>query len=282
MRTMPSVEWVVLPGKITVLADEAGRATAMDVAGFERELIFARPMEGAGARTSTQALLRALIVYALGGEPSPAKRDLSLYTYALDLIGSYHNAGRTTSNFLHAATRFRHIGRTDIASYLERHAREERGHEKLALRDLNALGLPGDRLVAEIMPPGVEPLCELFDRYSREDYPIGCIGYSYFFESAAARRTQAHLDAWQALSPTGSDATRFMRAHSSLGSEIDHVDDMLEFIAELPAEDRTRIALAVYATAVAVREHSKEAGEKAAALAARIQAIAQREFGVVA
>jgi len=278
---MSQMEWVVLPKQIAVIADDVGRTAMMDVGGFQGEVLFARPMTGEGARVTTENLLNALIVLGLGCEPCAARPNPTLATYALDLIGSYHNAGRTTGNYLRAAARFRELGRADISAYLERHAKEERGHEKLALRDLNTLGLPGERLVADIMPPGVGPLCDLFDRFSNSDYPIGCIGYSYFFESAAAKRSQAHLDAWQALSTTGADATRFMRAHSALGSEIDHVDDMLNFIAGLPAEDRTQIALAVYETAVAVREHSVGAAERSAELAVQIDQLVH-EAGVIA
>jgi len=278
---MMTVEWVVLPGNVAILADDDGGTSAADVEGFEGEVIFASPMTGPGSRPSTEALLKALILFGLQAEPTVARSNPTVAEYALDLVGSYHNASRTASNYLLAAKRFREINRADIAAYLERHAKEERGHEKLALRDLNALGLPADRLLAEFVPPGVFSMCDLFDRYSSSDYPIGCIGYSYFFESKAAKRMQHHIDALQALSPTGADVTRFMRAHSTLGSEIDHVNDMLEFIAALPADDRTKIALAVYETAVAVRDHSVGTAERSAELVARVACMAKEPTAVV-
>jgi hypothetical protein len=274
--TTDILEWIVLAGRVAVVADDSARHCFLDIEGFEGEVLFCQPMTGPGSRGSSRGLLRGAIVLGLGGEPSePQLVPPTLPRYVLDLIGSYHNAGRTTANYLNAGARFRSLGRPDIAAYLERHAKEEKGHEKLALRDMNALGFPGEHLVASITPPGVAPLCELFDSLAAADYPVGCIGYSYFFESAAAKRTRAHLDAWQALSPSGADVTRFMRAHSSVGSEADHVEDMLDFIAGLPADDRSQIARAVYDTASAVRYHSSGASPAASdSLWTEIQRIA--------
>jgi hypothetical protein len=40
-----------------------------------------------------------------------------------------------------------------------------------------------------------------------------------------------------------------------MGSEADHVDDMIGFIANLPANDRIEIVKATYATAVTVKSN---------------------------
>ena len=57
------------------------------------------------------------------------------------------------------------------------------------------------------------------------------------------------MAAVEALWPQGIDASRFLRTHSGLGSEVSHVEDMIGFIAGLPAFDRTEIAKAAYETA---------------------------------
>jgi hypothetical protein len=54
----------------------------------------------------------------------------------------------------------------------------------------------------------------------------------------------------QSLFPYGVDATRFLRSHSSLGSEVSHVEETIEFVASLPAEDRIRVVQATYETAL--------------------------------
>jgi hypothetical protein len=275
-------EWAVVTGRIAVISSNTGESWFLDLDKFDDTLPFSMPMAGKGSLGSTAALLNGAVTLGLGGDISVLKScATSLPQYALDLVGSYHNSGRTVGNYLKAAKRFRALGRADIASYLERHAREENGHERLALRDLNALNLPAERIVENLVPEGVASLCELFDQLSSLDYPIGCIGYSYFFESSAAKRQKADIDALQAMCPEGIDATRFMRAHSCMGSEADHVDDMIGFIANLPANDRLEIVKATYATAVTVKSNLGASAPKSdSEMWALIQAAAGEELRV--
>lgn len=275
-----TVEWVVVAESIAVISSDSGEFWFLNLDRYGDSLPFSTPMTGKGSRGSTGALLSGAVALGLGRDSGATKNCASsLPKYALDLVGSYHNSRRTVGNYLKAAKRFRSLDRPDIASYLERHAREENGHERLALRDLRALNLPAERMVENLVPEGVAPLCELFDRLSSSDYPVGCIGYSYFFESSAAKRTKADIDAMQALCPGGVDASRFMRAHSSLGSEVDHVRDMINFISSLPAFDRTEIVKATYATAVTASNGLGRGGPKSdSAMWAEIQAAAGEEI----
>jgi hypothetical protein len=54
----------------------------------------------------------------------------------------------------------------------------------------------------------------------------------------------------KSLFPHRIDATRFLRSHSSLGSEVSHVQETIEFVSGLPANDRVRIVQATYETAL--------------------------------
>jgi hypothetical protein len=170
--------------------------------------------------------------------------------YAYDLVDAYHNSHMTTRNYRHAAARFRVLGRPEVSAYLEKHAREETGHDRLALKDLRALGIPAEQVVENLVPEGKRPLWRRFDRLSFADYPLGCIGFSYSFERLAAFKSKEDVDTVRAILPPGIDATRFLRAHSSLGSEVVHAEDLIDFISSLPADDRTAIAKATYGTAL--------------------------------
>jgi hypothetical protein len=141
-----------------------------------------------------------------------------------------------------------------VAAYLEVRAREETGHDRLALKDLRALGVPGERLVANFIPEGIKPLCKRFDDLCAEDYPIGCIGYSYCLERIAALKDKTDIEKVQALCLDGVDATRFLRSHSSLGSEASHVDETIDFVASLPASDRIRVVQETYESALIMAE----------------------------
>jgi hypothetical protein len=182
-----------------------------------------------------------------------ARPDLTPASYVVALVGAYHTSVHTPRNLRRAAKRFEQLGRPEVGVYLEQRAREETGHDRLALKDLQALGVPGERLVANFMPEGIEPLCKRFDDLCAQDYPIGCIGYSYCLERIAALKQPTDIEKVQALCP-GVDATRFLRSHSCLGSEVSHVEETIEFVASLPANDRIKVVQETYQSAVIMAE----------------------------
>ena len=52
------------------------------------------------------------------------------------------------------------------------------------------------------------------------------------------------------MCPNGVDATRFLRSHSALGSEANHVADTIDFVASLPANDRITVVQETYQSAL--------------------------------
>src|SRR5207247_10645946 len=127
-----------------------------------------------------------------------------------------HPSVDTGRNRRRAAGGFEELGGPEVAAYLEERAREETGHDRLALKDLRALGVPGERLVANFIPQGIKPLCKRFDDLCVQDYPMGCIGYSYCLERIAALKQETDIERVRALCPDGVDATRLLSSHSSL------------------------------------------------------------------
>ena len=65
-------------------------------------------------------------------------------------------------------------------------------------------------------------------------------------------KQKPEVAALEALCPEGVDASRFLRTHSGLGSELAHVEELIDFIAGLPASDRIEIVKAAYETSVAM------------------------------
>jgi len=252
---MAVTEWVKITYDISIIARESGEVWfhTADATKPESDL-FATPMTGAGATGSTIRLLDGAINLGFARiEQRLARPELTLAGYAAALIGAYHTSVDTPRNLRRAAKRFEDLGRPEVAAYLEVRAREETGHDRLALKDLRALGVPGERLVANYMPEGIAPLCKHFDELCVQDYPIGCIGYSYCLERIAALKQESDIDKVQALCP-GPDATRFLRSHSCLGSEVSHVEETIEFVASLPANDRTSVVQETYRSALIMAE----------------------------
>jgi pyrroloquinoline quinone (PQQ) biosynthesis protein C len=248
--TRPITEWVDVNGGVSIIARESGEVWFYTPDDDKDTGPFATPMTGAGTAGSTVGLLDGAINLGFArirenlAAPTP-----SLVGYVVALIGAYHTSVDTPRNLMRAARRFEELGRPEVAAYLEERAREETGHDRLALKDLRALGMPAERLVANFIPEGLKPLCKRFDDLCAEDYPIGSIGYSYCLERIAALKQEGDIAKVKVLCPEGVDATRFLRSHSSLGSEVMHVEETIAFVASLPADDRTKVVRETYESA---------------------------------
>jgi hypothetical protein len=249
-------EWVNVTGDISIIARESGEVWFHTPSGTKQHVDpFATPMTGVGAMGSTVGLLDGAINLGFAGiEKRLARPDPTLVGYIVALVGAYHTSVDTPRNLQRAASRFNELGRPEVAAYLEERAREETGHDRLALKDLCALGVPGERLVANFIPAGIKPLCKRFDDLCVQDYPIGCIGYSYCLERIAALKQETDIEKVQAMCPDGVDATRFLRSHSCLGSEVTHVEESIAFVASLPANDRIRVVQETYESALIMAE----------------------------
>jgi len=252
-------EWAKVAGDTVIIARDAGEVWFHSVSSLEEvALPFAKPMTCKGALLSTIGLLDGAIRLAFERtDDQPANPDPRLIRYIYSLVGAYYTSKDTPRNLLRAAERFKEIGRIEVTRYLEMRAREETGHQRLALRDLYALGLPAKQIVENCIPVGIKPLCDLFDEFCVQDYPIGSIGFSYCSERIAAIKPKAEVEAVKSLFPDGVDATRFLRSHSSLGSEVSHVKETIEFVSELPAGDRIQIVQATYKSAVLMAERRR-------------------------
>ena len=254
--TRATIEWVNVTADIAIIARESGEVWFHSLNKAKGVIDpFASPMTAMGAVGSTIGLLDGAINLGFSGiEKRLARPDLTLAGYIVALVGAYHTSIDTPRNLRRAAERFINLGRAEVATYLEERAREETGHDRLALKDLRALGVPAERLVANFIPEGIKPLCKRFDDLCTEDYPIGAIGYSYCLERIAALKQKTDIENVQAICPDGFDATRFLRSHSSLGSEVAHVDETIKFVASLPANDRIKVVQETYKSALIMAE----------------------------
>jgi hypothetical protein len=252
----PVTEWVNATGNVSIIARESGEVWFHTLSDTSEQVDpFAAPMIGAGAAGSTVGLLDGAINLGFARiEQHLARPDLTLAGYIVALVGAYHTSVDTPRNLLRAAKRFEELGRPEVAVYLEERAREETGHDRLALKDLRALGVPAERLVANFIPEGIKPLCKRFDDLCVQDYPIGCIGYSYCLERIAALKQKSDVEKVRTLCPDGVDATRFLRSHSALGSEVSHVEETIAFVASLPANDRIAVVQETYQSALIMAE----------------------------
>ena len=191
----------------------------------------------AGGRTHTR------------GGSSVEIRPRSLESYIHRLAGSYQTTHATPEVMRYAAERLRAAGNIPMADHFLHVADEETGHDRLVLKDLEALGIRAVEFVRDVRPALSIALVQLFEGYARSDNPIAVLGYIYVLERMSLFQTQAMIDAIEAIVPPGTMATRCLRVHSAVGTDIRHVSESIEVISRLRKEDRILIARAVFETA---------------------------------
>lgn len=246
-----AMEWAeVAPGRIVVATAE--RAW-VHVPVFTGQMdVFALPMEGPGTEATTRQLLDGAIAAAGGGAPRSAPRPpLTPARWAWRLAGYYCTTHATPRLMAVAAERFAAAGRQALAAWARDKVREEAGHDRLALRDLAALGHHAERVVAALVPPTAAALVRYFEaRVLEDEDPIGCVGYAYTLERLALERGPRDIAAVEAVLPPGVMATRCLRVHSAMGSDAAHVEELVALVAGLAAGERERVARACYETAL--------------------------------
>ncbi len=212
---------------------------------------FEEALSGRGSPASTRQMMAGAFYAGFARRSpegwAPAKRpEPSLLRHVYALAGCYQTTHATPPTMRRVAERFRSLGRAEVVERCLRVAREESGHDRLALADLAALGLPARELVERLQPSGSLALVSLFRRMAGSEEPIGVFGYAYALERSALFSDAQSIEAIERVLPAGVKATRCLRVHSAVGSDAGHVAESIEFIASLPALDRATIARAMF------------------------------------
>ncbi|OYD96384.1 hypothetical protein CDG76_06165 [Nostoc sp. 'Peltigera membranacea cyanobiont' 210A] len=198
----------------------------------------------------TQKLLDRAIAYAWHTVKSDRKPPkLTRIRWVWQLAALYHLTHSTVPLMEEAAQRFSTAGHRCLAQWAAQKAREERGHDQLALLDIQAMGYEAEAVVEALVPPVAKTLLDYFTRSVQTSYPISCVGYSYTMERLAMGIDENYIQAVEALLPSNIQATRCLRVHSSVGSDVEHVDKTIEMLAGL-TEERACVAIACYDTAL--------------------------------
>lgn len=237
------IDWARLDANTVVLADPR-RAWVSDTTPQQ-------PQPPRASLATTRRLLDGALALAQrrapAGEPPP---PLTPLRWVWRLAGYYHLTHATPRLMTEAAQRFLAAGEPELAAWAAEKAREEQDHDRLALRDLAALGHDAGAVVAALVPGPAAALVERFTSYVRREDPLACVGYAHTLERLALTVRRADIDAVQALFPAGLDVTRCMRVHSGVGSDAGHVDDNVALIAGLAPRRRAVVVAAVHETAL--------------------------------
>ena len=243
------IEWFeVEPGKVIVARVEGASLHLLHPLGGPDP--FASPMEGAGSPATTRNLLDGVLGYVQKtyriSEPRP---PLTPLRWVWRLAGYYHSTTETAPLMANVAERFEAGGRAMLANYARLKELDEYGHDVLALHDLRNMGYPAEEVVKVLVPPTAKTLVDYFRRTVFQDDPVEAVGYTYAVERLAISVSESYIDEVDEMLGPGVSATHCLRVHSSVGADVEHVEDALDVIVQLPASDRIRIARTVYEVA---------------------------------
>ncbi|MEM6614328.1 MAG: iron-containing redox enzyme family protein [Cyanobacteria bacterium P01_C01_bin.72] len=252
----PIVEWAkIAPNKVIVASNVRAwllEQKPQDTLQPETAQYFSSTMESAGSIATTRQLLDGAIAaakYAVNSGVRPPA--LTARRWVWRLAGAYHLTHPVPQLLKEAARRFTMQGHSLLAEWATEKAKEEAGHDLLALRDIKSLGYNAPAVVKELVPPAATVLMNYFTRSIQDDpNPIDCVGYSYTMERMALGVDEKYIQKVEALLPQGVKATRCLRTHSSVGADAEHVEETIEMIAQLTVRERIRVARACYETAL--------------------------------
>jgi hypothetical protein len=255
-----TAQWVQLKGGETLVASHTG-AWIQEPQAAALELWGSMPQSQKGTLATTRHLLEGAMSAgerratsrsecggtSTGGWPPTPRR------WALDLIDQWYTAHHSVALLPIAVERYDSMRRPELVRFARRKLKEETGHDRLPLNDLRALGY--EPAVVQQVGPGAT--ARRLVRYAREcvrgPHPVGLLGYIFVLERRVLRITVEALRLLDGVLPDGIEAASGVRAHV-LQFDAEHVEELVAFVATLPSDDRTAVALASYETAAIFAE----------------------------
>ena len=245
---LTNAEWAqIAPGKVVIATPE--RTWLYQPRSAEDR--FAHPMECTGSLATTQRLLDGAIAaakYAANSNQRPPALTSTRWIWRL--AGAYHMTSSAPNLMRNAAKGFAANGRSDLEEWALEKAKEETGHDLLALKDIQSLGYDSEAVVKTLVPPVAKALMDYFSRSVKDEDPIDCVGYAYAMERLSLGIGEDYIQKVEAILPPEINATRCLRVHSSVGADAGHVDENVSMIVRLTASERSRVAQACYETAL--------------------------------
>lgn len=245
-----SIEWVRLTPNIIILATPE-KVWVYRPESEKHSNFFAQPSINTGNIATTKKLLDTAIVLAKRAANLKQKPSaLTPLTWVWSLISQYHLTHFTPQLMKQASRYFANRGQKHLAHWAAQKAIEESGHDRLALLDIQSLGYKAEALVQAFISPSAATLLDYFIDSVQVSDPIKCVGYSYTLERLALAINKEHIQVVEEKMPSNTKATRCLRVHSSIGSDVEHVEEIIEVMTKLTPEDRNQITIACYETAL--------------------------------
>jgi len=250
MSSLTDIEWAcIAPAQVVVANAHSVRLHQPDT--MESSIYSARRTADTDSVAKIRQLLDGAIALAWK-DVKPYRRPpaLTRARWVWRLAGSYHLCHTPPLLMETAAWRFASAGRMVLAAWATQKASEEAGHDQLALLDIQSMGYKAEAVVKAFVPPAAAALVDYFTRSVQAPDPIGCVGYSYTVERLAIGIKEDYIQKVEALLPPKTHATRCLRVHSCVGSDVEHVNETVDMMTELTPDERVLVARACYETAL--------------------------------
>jgi hypothetical protein len=226
-----------------------GRCWLTTVGSSEVAVLPVSPVAAKRTTLTASAVEGAIAAGLLRPGRAPAPEPCTLLRYVRWLAGNYLFAGQTPGLFRRGAERLDATGRMELAAFARRKAAEETGHAALAYRDLEALGLPALEVIRLVQPPSASAFAEGFRSHIDSDEPIALFGFSYCLERMAVERDPAFIRTIESVCPPGARAFRFLKVHSTVGTDAGHVHEQLSLFESFTQPELATVVRAAYETA---------------------------------
>ena len=214
-----------------------------------------------GSVDSTQNLLDAAIAAAYYQYSEAVLPDLTLASWIWQLAGHYHLTCLTPKLMRDASSAFAIANQPTLAKWARQKAHREQDYNQTTLQDIEYLGYKPKAIIAKFHPTQAQSLINYLVG-GESPNPINCVGYSYTVERIATRIEQEYTQLVGSLLPPSltciTAPTSRPWLYGSVGVDIEDVQETVETVAGLKAEDRIRVAKACYETALLCFEHSPE------------------------
>ncbi|MEC4811683.1 MAG: hypothetical protein SAK29_00100 [Scytonema sp. PMC 1069.18] len=208
-------------------------------------------MIDANSIAKTQKMLdRAIVLAWRDVKTSRRPPALTRTRWVWRLAGAYHSSRHTTRLMEEARDRFAASGRKNLAQWAAQKAREEAGHDRLALLDIQSMGYDAEAVVQVLVPSAATAFVEYLTQTVQALDSISCIGVVYVGERLGTFAGEKYIQSVKALLPPSTYATRWLSIHSCVGDEVKHVEETVKVVAKLTSQERICVARACYETAL--------------------------------
>ncbi len=128
-----------------------------------------------------------------------------------------------------------------LADFLTEVYNQERGHALLIERDFLNLGVTFAEVSARSDLTVANRLLGLLSEFSSGEVPQSILGIGYLLETNALTVGQDFIEGTVKRHPKVRSAMSFLRTHSAIGAEPEHVERLLQFVAAEPKASQWEI-----------------------------------------